>query len=179
MKKLSLFLFLLIGSTSMILAQRSVTGSVVDNSGVGLIGANVSVKNTAVGTITDIDGNFSLEVPDDNNTLVISYTGFETQEVDITGQSTVAITLSEGQLLDEVVVTALGIERNEKSIGYAVTNIDGEDLARAKETNVVNSLSGKIAGVQIAGSPSTLGGSSSAVTTHWRTFCPGSPHRRG
>ena len=160
MKKLSLFLFLLIGSTSMILAQRSVTGSVVDNSGVGLIGANVSVKNTSVGTITDIDGNFSLEVPDDNNILVISYTGFETQEVDVTGQSTVAITLSEGQLLDEVVVTALGIERNEKSIGYAVTNIDGEDLARAKETNVVNSLSGKIAGVQIAGSPSTLGGSS-------------------
>lgn len=160
MKKLSLLLFLLIGSVSMVLAQRTVSGTITDNSGLGLIGANVTVKGTSVGTITDIDGNFSLAVPDDKNMLVVSYTGFQTQEIDVSGQSNVLMTLAEGELLDEVVVTALGIERDEKSLGYAVTNLDGEALSRSKETNVVNALSGKIAGVQINGGASSLGGTS-------------------
>lgn len=144
----------------MTFAQRTVTGNITDTSGTPLIGANVLVKGTTIGTITDIDGNYSLDVPTGINTLVVSYTGYTTQDVDITDTSTVNITLSEGELLSEVVVTALGIEREEKSLGYAVTKIDGEEISRAKETNIINSLQGKIAGVQISGSPSSLGGSS-------------------
>ncbi|NNE16292.1 MAG: SusC/RagA family TonB-linked outer membrane protein [Saprospiraceae bacterium] len=160
MKKIFLFFALLFGCVAMTFAQRTVTGNITDNSGLPLIGANVLVKGTTIGTITDVDGNYSLEVPDGNNMLVISYTGYSTQELDITGTNTVNITLAEGEVLQEVVVTALGIERDEKSLGYAVTKIDGSDVSRAKETNIVNSLQGKVAGVQIAGSPSALGGSS-------------------
>jgi len=152
----SLMLFL-VGFTY---GQRMVKGTVVDTDGVPLIGANVLVQGTTVGTITDFDGSFSLNVPSDNNILLVSYTGYEDQVVDVTGQDMVTITLSEGQLLDEVVVTGLGIKREEKSLGYSTQNVDGDIVASAKETNIINSLQGRVAGVQFQGSPSTLGGSS-------------------
>lgn len=160
MKKLSLLVFLLFSFVATTFAQRTVTGTITDSDGVPLIGASVLAQGTTVGTITDIDGSFSLNVPDGTSAIEVSYTGYDTQVVDITSSSNVTVALSEGQLLDEVVVTALGIERDQKSIGYAATNLDGESLSRAKETNVVNALSGKIAGVQVAGAPSSLGGSS-------------------
>jgi len=160
MKKFFLFFSLMFFAVSFTFAQRTVTGMVQDDSGVAIIGANVLVKGTTIGTITDIDGSFSLEVPSGNNTLVFSYTGFSTTELDITGLEVANVTMSEGELLSEVVVTALGIERDEKSLGYAVTKVDGDAITNAKEVNIVNSLQGRVAGVQIAGSPSTLGGSS-------------------
>lgn len=160
MKKFFLFFSLMFFAVSFTFAQRTVTGMVQDDSGVAIIGANVLVKGTTIGTITDIDGSFSLEVPSGNNTLVVSYTGFSTTELDITGLEVANVTMSEGELLSEVVVTALGIERDEKSLGYAVTKVDGDAITNAKEVNIVNSLQGRVAGVQIAGSPSTLGGSS-------------------
>ncbi len=160
MNRISLLIFALILSVGSMLAQRTVSGTVVDNTGEPLIGANVLAKGTSVGTITDIDGSFSLNVPEGVNALKVSFTGYATQDVDITNVSTIDITLAEGELLGEVVVTALGIQREEKSLGYAITKVDGADLTKAKETNIVNSLQGKIAGVQISGSPSSLGGSS-------------------
>lgn len=147
-------------SISMAFSQRTISGNITDDTGLALIGANVLVKGTTAGTTTDVDGNFSINVPEGSETLVISYTGYATQEMEIGSSNLVSIQMSEGEVLSEIVVTALGIEREEKSLGYAVTKIDGSDLDRTKETNLVNSLQGKIAGVQIAGSPSSLGGSS-------------------
>lgn len=154
-------MFLLIAFTGVMLAQSQISGKVVDEGGEPLIGASIIVQNTATGTATDFDGNFELTVPEGSTAIVISYTGFSDKVVNLTaGKSTYDITLAEGQLLDEVVVTALGIQREEKSLGYAVTELGGSELSQSKETNVVNALSGKIAGVQIAGAPSALGGSS-------------------
>ncbi|MEL6986808.1 MAG: SusC/RagA family TonB-linked outer membrane protein, partial [Bacteroidota bacterium] len=160
MKKLFMQCMMLFFALSTAYGQSMVSGNITDDAGLALIGANVLVKGTTIGTTTDVDGNFSIEVPADNNTLTVSYTGYATQDVDISTSSLVSIRMSEGEVLNEIVITALGIEREEKSLGYAVTKIDGEDITKAKETNIVNSLQGKIAGVQIAGSPSTLGGSS-------------------
>jgi TonB-linked SusC/RagA family outer membrane protein len=142
------------------MAQRTVSGTLTDDAGEGLIGANVILKGTTTGTITDLDGNFTLEVPDGAKTLVFSYAGFSTQEVNIVGQDNVAVILTEGLALDEVVVTALGIKRSEKSLGYSVQEIGGADLVQTQSTNIVSNLAGNVAGVQvITGAGSSVGGS--------------------
>ncbi len=160
MKQLSLIFAMMVLSVSAVFAQRTVNGIISDANGDPLIGASIFVRGTTSGTVTDIDGNYSLEVPAEGNTLVVSYTGFETQEISLGASNVYDIKMSEGVLIDEVVVTALGIERDEKSLGYAVQEVSGQELSDARETNIVNSLQGKVAGVQIQGSPSTIGGSS-------------------
>lgn len=162
MKKLSLLLFMLLCVVGMSYAQRTVTGTITDVNGESLIGANVLAKGTSTGTITDIDGSFSLEVPDGNNTLVVSYTGYQTQEVDITGQSNVTITMAEGELLDEIVVTGLGIKKEKKALGYAVTTIGSADINLKPEGDVSRILRGKVPGVDIT-STSGLAGSGTNV----------------
>jgi len=154
---------MLFACVAMTHAQRTVTGVVKDASGETLIAANVIAKGSTLGTVTDLDGKFSLVVPDGATTLVISYTGYETQEVDITGTSNVEVVLSEGQLLDEVVVTALGIEKEAKTLGYGVDQIDSEELVKSRSTNIVNSLQGKVTGVNIGNTDGNLGGSSKIV----------------
>ncbi len=149
MKKYSLLFFALILSVGTMMAQRTVTGSIVDNTGEALIGANVLAKGTTVGTITDIDGTFSLDVPEGSNTLVISFTGYETQEFDITSTSVVDVVLSEGELLDEVVVTGLGIKREKKALGYGVTTLGSDAVANRAEADVARILRGKATGVNI------------------------------
>ena len=160
MKKLSLVLMLVFAALGTILAQRTVTGTIIDQDGETLIGANVLVKGTTTGTVTDIDGKYTIQVPEGSNTLVVSYTGFTTEEIELGVSNVMDVTLSEGITLSEAVVTALGISRDEKSLGYAVQEVDGEDLSNAQETNIVNTLQGKVAGIQIQGSPSSIGGSS-------------------
>lgn len=160
MKKILLLLVFFLGVTAIATAQRTVSGVVTDTGGEALIGANVLVPNSTVGTVTDIDGSFALEVPEGTTNLEVSYTGYGTKLIDIMGQDYLTVALAEGELLDEVVVTALGISRDEKSIGYAVQEIGGAALEQSKETNIVNALQGQVAGVQIQGSPSTIGGSS-------------------
>lgn len=147
----------------MMLAQRTVTGTITDNSGLPLIGANVLVKGTTVGTITDIDGNFSLSVPDDARMLEISYTGYQTMDFDVTGQDKVMISLDEGEVLNEVVVTAFGVERERKQLGYAVTTVDGAEVTKVRSANVLDNLSGRVAGVRINSSSGTAGGSSNIL----------------
>lgn len=144
------------------LAQRAITGSVTDGSD-PLIGASVFVKGTSTGTVTDFDGNFSLSVPGNAEMLVVSYTGFTTQDVPLTAASTYSVLLSEGVQLSDVVVTALGISREEKSLGYAVAQVDGSDLTKTAENSLVSSLSGRIAGAQINNSNSGLGGSANII----------------
>lgn len=139
--------------------QAQVTG-MITGEGDPLIGATVLVKGTSIGSITDLDGKFSVDVPDDAETLVFSYTGFATQEIEIGSQSIIDVNLSTGDfLLDEVVVTSLGIKREKKALGYAVQDVDSDKLQEARSSNVVNSLSGRVAGIQVTSAGTPGGGS--------------------
>ena len=161
MKKLSLIAFAFMLTVGFAFGQRTIDGNVTDAEGIALIGANITVKGMSVGTITDIDGNFTLSVPDGSSDIVVSYTGYTTQEINIESLTSVVVILAEGQFLDEVVVTAVGLEANRRSIGYSVQNVDAEDILDSKETNIVNALSGKVAGVQVTSSAGSPGASSS------------------
>lgn len=145
-------------------AQR-LAGTVVDaDTDEALIGATVSVKNKNKGATTDANGAFSIEATVGDQ-LEVSYIGYETQAVTVGAAAQIAVRLkSQAQLLDiNFVKTALGISREKKSLGYAVQEVKGENLDKARETNVVNALAGKIAGVTIVGNPSGIG-SSARVT---------------
>lgn len=147
------------------MAQNTmVTGTISDTSGVPLPGVNVVEKGTNNGVSTDFDGNYSIEVSSNSATLVFSSLGFATSEVAIAGQSNVNASLSEdASQLDEVVVTALGISRKKKSLGYAVTTIEGESVSLVKEANVASSLAGKVAGVVVSRTTSGPGGGTRVV----------------
>ena len=135
------------------------TGTVVDAMG-PVIGASVVVKGTTNGTITDFDGNFSLAGVKKGDILEISFIGYATQEVKWEG-TPLSITLEEDtQQLEEVVVTALGIKREKKALGYAMQEVKGDALVAARETNLANALSGKVSGVQIIRSSNGPAGSS-------------------
>ncbi|MBM6882154.1 SusC/RagA family TonB-linked outer membrane protein [Bacteroides caecigallinarum] len=135
--------------------NRQVSGNVKDAMG-AIIGASIVEKGTTNGTITDMDGNFVLNVQP-GATLVVSYVGYKTKEVKV-GTSPLDITLEEdSKVLSEVVVTALGIKRERKALGYGVDEVKGEALTKAKETNVINSMAGRVPGLvvsQTAGGPS-------------------------
>lgn len=157
MKLFNTMLVLLVFSIGTVYAQKSISGVVTDENGDAIIGATVLMKGSASGTITDIDGNYSIEVPEEATALLFSYIGYATQEIEITG-TTLNVTLLEGVDLEKVVVTALGVSRKEKSLGYASQEVDGEALTKSRDANFLNTLQGKVAGVQITGS-SNLGGS--------------------
>ncbi len=138
-----------------------ITGTVKDPLGGVLPGATVRVKGTGVGTSTDINGKFSLNAPE-NAILVISYAGFQTKEVAIGTQAIINIVLTEDtKQLSEVVVTALGIKKERRALGYSVTQVAGETLTQARENNVLNSLVGKVAGLDVS---STSGGAGAATS---------------
>ena len=134
-------------------SKIKITGTVVDQAGIPIIGANITVKNqTGTGTITDIDGRFTLEVPA-NSTLSISYIGYKNQEIRVTSSKPLTIKLQDdAEVLDEVVVTALGIKREEKALGYAVQKVSGDQLTTIKSVDVTSGLNGKIAGLKVENS---------------------------
>tara|TARA_R110002051_G_scaffold64139_3_gene116808 strand:+ start:4487 stop:7666 length:3180 start_codon:yes stop_codon:yes gene_type:complete len=141
-------------------SQTIFTGTVLDENQVPLPGATVVVKGTTNGVATDFDGKFSIELKGSNDILVVSYIGYIKTEFDTTGKNLASIALApDSQQLDEVVVTALGIEREKKSLGYASQELDNEEVVQAREPNLLNSMSGKVAGLQITNSPTGLGGS--------------------
>ena len=141
----------------------SVSGTVKDTKGEPLIGVSVLVKGTTNGTVTDLDGKFTLKVSA-GDILEFSYIGYASQSVTVTNANSLNITLSEDtQALDEVVVTALGIKRAEKALSYNVQQVKSEELVRTKDANFVNSLNGKIAGVTINKSAGGAGGSTRVV----------------
>ncbi|MCF6366277.1 MAG: SusC/RagA family TonB-linked outer membrane protein [Bacteroidales bacterium] len=163
MKKLMLLFafFSILGMQ--VYAQKTVTGTVTDDAGDVLPGASVLVKGTTVGTMTLGDGTYSIDVPEGSNTLVFSYIAMETQEVAISGD-VIDVTLKpSSEALEEIVVTALGISKDKKSLGYSVQNVSGDEFTKARETNIVNSLSGQIAGVQVTNSSGAVGASSRIV----------------
>ena len=149
-------------SASMAFAQE-VTGTVTDEDGVGLVGATIVVQGTGDGTATDIDGTYSLDVPS-GSTLVFSYIGYITIEEVVGNRTEINVTMApNATVLNEVVVTALGIEREKSTLTYAQQTVDGDDLTKARDINVLNSLSGRAAGVEIQKSSSGAGGSTRVV----------------
>ena len=162
MKKLSLFFMMLFLSVGTLLAQKTVSGTISDTNGDPLIGASILVKGTNSGTLTDVDGTYSVAVPDGASILVISYTGYVTQEVDISATDRMDIILEEGLELSEIVVTGLGIKREKKALGYAVTTIGSEDINLKPEADVARVLRGKVPGVDIS-QTSGLAGSGTNV----------------
>lgn len=142
--------------------QQTVTGKVTDESGLPLPGVNIIIKGTSTGVQSDFDGNYAIEASQ-GDILVFSFIGLQTAEYPVGSNNVVDVALAaDSAQLDEVVVTALGISREKKSLGYATQEVDGDEVNTAKEGNFVNSLSGKIAGLDIKKS-STLGGSSNVV----------------
>jgi TonB-linked SusC/RagA family outer membrane protein len=164
MKRLVLFLTLLMFAAVQILQAQAVeiTGTVTSSEdGSPVPGASIIVKGTTIGTVSSSEGTFTLRVPEDAAELVVSFVGLKTQDVRIEGRTQIDIVMEPDILgLDEVVVTALGISREKKALGYSVQDIAGDEIATAREQNVVNSLQGKIAGVQITNA--TGGGISSS-----------------
>ena len=152
-----------VGETAIANAQQIVSGLVVDSQGEPLIGATVAVKGTSTATATDIDGNYALKARK-GDTLVFSYIGFASQEHKVGDNPTIDVTMTEdSQMLDEVVVTALGIKREQKSLSYNVQQLKGDVLSENKDANFVNGLAGKVAGVNINASSSGVGGISKVV----------------
>ncbi len=139
------------------------TGKVVDATGEPLIGVSVVVKGTSNGTITDMDGNFTLKAAQ-GDILEVSYIGYSTQQVTLADAKPMSLTMREdSQALEEVVVTALGIKRATKALSYNVQELKGADLNTVKDANFMNSLSGKVAGVNINASASGMGGATRVV----------------
>lgn len=153
------------GATSVNVTQQNGTckGVVKDKTGEAVIGASVVVKGTTNGVITDLDGNFVLSNVPDGAVIQISYVGYSPQEVKYTGKPLDIILQEDTQTLDEVVVTALGIKRQKRSLGYSTTTVGGKDFTEARTTNIGNALSGKIAGVSVSGNATGPGGSSRVV----------------
>lgn len=143
----------------------TVSGTITDDTGFEVIGATVIVVGDAShGTVTDIDGNYTLSNVPSDGSLQISYVGMKTQVVPVNGRTTIDVVLaSDTELLDEVVVTALGIRRDRKALGYAIQEVKSDDIVGARELNVANALSGKISGLQVIKSNNGPGGSSKIV----------------
>jgi len=143
--------------------RADVRGKVIDASGQALIGVSVRVKGSETGASTDANGNFSLNAPE-NATLVFTYIGYVTQEVAVNGRTSVNVTLVEDrQALSEVVVTAFGVTKAKRGLGYAVQEVRGEMFTESRQNNIANSLTGKIAGVDATQANSGVGGSSRVI----------------
>ena len=155
---LSVLFFLLIQAISQ---NRIITGKVTNEQGVAVPTASVVIKGSKSGTTTDENGNFSISVSQTAKTLIISSLNFINQDVNIVGKNAVMVSLSANtQNLNEVVITALGIAKDKRAVGYSTATVKGEDLTKARETNVINSLAGRVSGVRINSASGTLGGSS-------------------
>ena len=144
--------------------KKAIKGKVIDETGEAIPGVSVLVKGTTVGTITNIDGQYSVEVPAGAQTLVFSFVGMTTKEEVVGTSSEINVTLkSESIGVDEVVVTALGIQRDKKTLTYSSQQVSGEEMLKAKDINFMSSLSGKSAGLEIKKSVSGAGGSTRTV----------------
>lgn len=152
-------LVLLLTATGALYAQTKVSGRIISGEdGSSLPGVNILVKGTSLGTISDADGRYAIDVPSPEAMLVFSFVGYITQEIEVGSKTTVDITLpTDATQLTEVVVTALGIEKDKSKLGYAVQDVKGQDIIKARDPNPVNNLAGKIAGLTVASSPELLG----------------------
>ncbi len=159
--------FALLGSAY---AQQTVTGTVTGDDGSSLPGVSIVQQGTSNGTVTDIDGNYSISVPSDA-TLLFSFVGMDKKEVSVDGRSVIDVTLSTSAIgINEVVVTALGIKKEKKQITYAAQNVQVEELTKAREVNVVNSLAGKVAGMDMTKGSGGVGSATRVVLRGTRSI---------
>ncbi|MCA1803503.1 MAG: SusC/RagA family TonB-linked outer membrane protein [Rhodothermaceae bacterium] len=158
-----LILFLLfLGSAPLAWAQATVEGTVTDaQTGEVLTGVNILIQGTFEGTTSDLEGNFRLDVPSLNATLLLSYIGYQTLALPIDGRRTLEIGLVPDVIVsEELVITAFGVERETKSLGYAVQQVTTDEIVQTRQPNLINSLQGKVAGVQVTNSGGSPGASS-------------------
>jgi CarboxypepD_reg-like domain len=140
----------LIMSNVAIAQDLVITGKVTEKNGASIPGVSILLKGTNRGTTTDGNGAYKLALPNDKSTLVFRYIGFSTQEVVVGNRTSLDITLlDETQQLNEVVVTALGIKKETRTLGYSTQEVKGGDLVKAREPNTINSLVGKVAGLTV------------------------------
>ena len=132
------------------MAQKTITGTITDTDGEPVIGATVLIKGTTTGTATDFDGSYSIDVPGDDAILLFSYTGFKDVEVVVGSQTTIDLVMeTDVEILDEIVVSALGFEQKRDELGSTASVVSSDDVVRSGETGVINGLAGKAAGVRI------------------------------
>ena len=155
------FISILILLSSAMSAQETISGTITDENGVPLPGATIVVVETNDGTTTDFDGNYSINASE-GQTILLSYVGYETLTLKVSNDSNFDISLKQSGALDEIVVTALGISREKKSLGYSVTEVDGDNVNTIKDNNLASSLTGKVAGLQVSAAGSL--GSGSRIT---------------
>jgi len=168
-----MLVFLLIAGVNFAFAQsRTVTGKVTSSQdGMGIPGVTVMVKGTTIGTTTNLDGMYSLNVRPEHRTLLFTFVGMKNIELSLGTQTSINVVMEPDVLqIDEVVVTALGISREKKSLGYSVESVGGEELSRSGEPNVIQGLAAKAAGVQVIGSGGTPGASSKILIRGNSTF---------
>ena len=178
MRKILMLMLGVIALCTHLLAQnRNVTGRVTDANGNPVPGASVQIQNTTLGTVTKEDGTFTLTVPANRRVLLISAVGMAAQEVTISSQTNLAVSLKPGaeSNLQEVVVTALGIRRSEKALGYAVSKVDPGTILQKSEPNILNTLAGKIPGVDIRGGQGAPGAATRIQIRGVSSFNGGEP----
>lgn len=147
-----------------IIQTHNITGQVTDENGEGLPGVNVILKGTSIGSVTDLNGTYTIEVTDESSKLIFSSVGYIKEEISIGNQSSINLTLTPDlQSLDEIVVTAFGMEREKKALGYSAQELEEEDLSSAREISLTSFMKGKIAGVQVSGTAGGPTGSSSVT----------------
>lgn len=153
--------------------SQSLEGTITDQNGEALIGVTILVKGTSNGAVTDVNGGYRIAANSDD-VLVISYLGYAAQEIKVGSQTTIDIALAEDtEVLGEVVITALGVKRETKALGYAVQEVGGDEINTAKEANVLNSLSGRMAGVQVTNGNSGIGSTSLITIRGEGSLIPG------
>ena len=175
-RALALWILGLIVSVQVFAQNRSISGTVTDaTTGEALIGVSVSAKGSVVGTITDFDGKYTLEVPKEITGLVFSYVGYTTMEKPITSLVINVGMATDQALIDEVVVTAVAVKKEKKSIGYSATTVSSETLNKVKETNLLNALSAKTPGVVISSQSGSIGSGSKITIRGVSGLSGGSP----
>lgn len=153
-------LLIVMGSMDLFAQTRIITGTVKDSNGDAIIGASILVQGTTIGTYSDVNGGFSLAVAADAKKLVVRYLGMKTQEIALGASNTLDLKMEEDVLgLDEVVVTAIGVSKEKKSLGYSVQDVGGDALTQAGQSNALTALSGKVAGLSVIQSSGSPGGS--------------------
>lgn len=164
-KLICLYVILLsLGLQNVFAQNREVSGVVTSaEDGLSIPGVSVILKGTVIGTTTDFEGKYSINVPSEHNTLVFSFVGMKMQQKVITSSILDVVMETESIGVDEVVVTALGISREKKSLGYSVSEVKAEELLGAKEVNIVSAMAGKVAGVQVSSSSGQAGSSARIV----------------
>ena len=166
------YLMAFVFSFQLTLAQITITGNVVDDQGVPLPGATILEVGTSNGTTTDFDGNYSITI-EDGASISASFVGYESFIVTVADQDLINFSLQEGNQLDEVIVTSLGIKREKQALGYAVSEVSKEAIEQRAEGDIGRVLTGKASGVQITNQSGLSGSDTSIVIRGFNTFSQG------